>query len=46
MRKILTSFVEAVKKVNRKTKPFVMVKVTFSKIYWYYEIEVNTGDPR
>ena len=46
LRNILTSVVEAARKVNRKTKPVVMVKVSFSGRYQFYEIEATTGEPR
>lgn len=46
LRNILTSVVEETKGSNRKTKPVVMVKVSFSKRHWYHQIEVTTGKPR
>lgn len=42
---ILNSVVEAAKKVKRKTKPFVMVKVSFSRNHGYHGIESATGEP-
>lgn len=46
LRHILTSVVEAAKKINRKTKPVVMVKVSFSRRYRCPEVEATTGEPR
>ena len=46
LRDILTSVVEAAKKIDRKTKPVVMVKVSFSKRSRCYEVEATTGEPR
>lgn len=40
---ILTSNVKAIKKVNRKTKPVVKVKVSFSHIQCHHKTETNIG---
>lgn len=46
LRNILASVVEVAKTVNRKMKPAMMVKVSFSKRYWHHQIEAMTGQPR
>lgn len=42
---ILTSVVEATKRVNRKTKPVVMVKVSFSKRRWFTKLKQPQVSP-